>query len=286
MSIEQRNFGNKPDRLSIIGLGGVVLMGQSPDEAAATCRRAYEAGITYFDVAPTYGDAEEKMGPGIEGFREGLFLACKTTDRTAEGARRELERSLSRLRTDHFDLYQLHALSSIEDVERAFGPGGAMETFLRAREEGKVRYLGFSAHDEEAALEALRRFDFDSVLVPLNYFAYTRGGFGRRLVPMAKAKGCAVLALKAMARRAWPEGAERWSQNTWYEPIQDEAVSEAALRWTLFELGATAAVPPGDPGLFERALRLAPRLAPPTPEQMRALERFDEGERPLFPLPA
>ncbi|MEJ5171454.1 MAG: aldo/keto reductase [Fimbriimonadales bacterium] len=286
MSIESRSFGNKPDRLSIIGLGGVVLMGMSHQEAAAACRRAFEAGVTYFDVAPTYGDAEEKMGPGIEGLRESLFLACKTTDRTAEGARAELERSLKRLRTDRFDLYQLHALSSREDVERAFGPGGAMETFLRARDEGKVRYLGFSAHDEDAALEALRRFDFDSILVPLNYFAYTRGGFGQRLVPEARAKGCAILALKAMARRAWPEGAERWSQNTWYEPIADEAVSEAALRWTLFELGATAAIPPGDPALFERALRLAPGLGPLSPEQRRALEQFDEGERPLFPLQA
>ncbi|MCX7800853.1 MAG: aldo/keto reductase [Fimbriimonadales bacterium] len=286
MSIEQRAFGRHADRLSIVGLGGVVLMGQSAEEAAATCARAFEAGVTYFDVAPSYGDAEEKMGPAVAGFRDRIFLACKTTDRTAEGSRAELERSLARLRTDRFDLYQLHALSSLEDVRRAFAPGGAMETFLRAREEGKVRYLGFSAHDEDAAVAALELFDFDSVLVPLNFFAYTRGGFGGRLVPMARGRGCALLALKAMARRAWPEGAERWSQNTWYEPIEDEVLSEAALRWTLFELGATAAVPPGDPRLFERALRLAPSLGPLSEEQRRLLESHEPTERPLFPLQA
>lgn len=242
--------------------------------------------MTYFDVAPTYGDAEEKMGPGIEPIRDRVFLACKTTDRTAEGARAELERSLIRLRTDRFDLYQLHALSNSEDVERAFGPDGAMETVVRARREGKVRYLGFSAHDEDAAVLALERFDFDSVLVPLNYFAYTRGGFGRRLVPMARERNCALLALKAMARRAWSEGAVRWSQNTWYEPIEDEALSEAALRWTLFELGATAAVPPGDPRLFERALRMAPSLGPLAEDQLRLLETHEPAERPLFPLQA
>jgi aryl-alcohol dehydrogenase-like predicted oxidoreductase len=286
MGFEQRRFGRHPDRLSLLGLGGVVLMGQSHEEAAATCRRAFEAGVIYFDVAPTYGDAEEKMGPGIEPFRDSIFLACKTTERTADGARAELERSLLRLRTDRFDLYQLHALSSLEDVDRAFGPGGAMKTFPRAREEGKVRYLGFSAHDEDAALAALERFDFDSILVPLNFFAYTRGGFGQRLVPIAQERGCALLALTAMARRAWPEGAERWSQNTWYEPIEDPALSEAALRWTLFELGATAALPPGDPRLFELALSLAPILGPLTPEQRRLLEQHEPSERPLFPLQA
>jgi aryl-alcohol dehydrogenase-like predicted oxidoreductase len=113
------------------------------------------------------------------------------------------------LRTDHFDLYQFHRVCTTEDVERIFAPGGAVHTLIKAREEGKVRFLGFSAHTVEAALAMMDCFDFDSVLFPINFVCYGQGSFGRQIVQRAKEKGLARLALKAVAHGPWPEGTER-----------------------------------------------------------------------------
>lgn len=285
MSIPHRSFGSKPDQVSAIALGGVTAMGLSRNEAEALLKQCLDAGLNYVDVAPTYGDAEDVLGPVVKPHRDRTFIACKTTERSAEGAQRELDSSLTKMQTDHFDLYQLHSIASIEDVEKAFALGGAMEVLLKARDAGKVRYLGFSAHNEEAGLLALEKFDFDSILTPLNFFSFNRGGYGQRLVPRAREKGCAVMSLKAMARRAWPEGATRWSQNTWYEPFQDKNLAELALRWALCTLEADVAMPPGDPTQFQWALEFGQRLAPLTELQLQTLADFEPDEKPLFPLP-
>jgi aryl-alcohol dehydrogenase-like predicted oxidoreductase len=149
--------------LSIIGFGGIVVTNATMEEAAARVGAAIDGGINYFDVAPSYGNAEQMLGPALAPYRNDVFLACKTGKRDRAGAEAELKQSLQHLQTDHFDLYQLHAMSTAEDVERAFGPGGAMEAFVAARDAGLVRYLGFSAHSAEVALDALSRFPFDSV---------------------------------------------------------------------------------------------------------------------------
>ena len=156
--LPRRAYGDTGERLSIIGFGGIVVSGAEQEHANRIVAEAVEKGVNYFDVAPSYGDAEIKLGPALEPYRKDVFLACKTTQRTKEGAAAELKESLKRLRTDHLDLYQLHALSDREkDVDVAFGPGGAMEVFLEAKKQGQVRYLGFSAHSEEAALAAMER---------------------------------------------------------------------------------------------------------------------------------
>ena len=162
-----------------------------------------------FDVAPSYGNAEEMLGPALEPYRKDVFLACKTTERKKEGARKELEQSLKNLQTDHFDLYQLHAVTTLEDVDTILGKGGAMETFLEARDEGKVRFLGFSAHSVEAAMALMDRFDFDTILFPFNFATWYAGNFGPQVMEKAKEKGMGILALKAMAWRPWEEGEEK-----------------------------------------------------------------------------
>src|SRR5512136_1052509 len=153
-------------QLSIIGLGGMLLVGKEQNAVNNVVADALGRGVNYFDVAPFYGngEAEQKMGIALSSHRNQIFLACKTLDRSAEGAQAELEQSLRHLRTDHFDLYQFHSLSGIEEVEEIFAPGGAMEAFQRARKQGKIRYIGFSAHSVEAAMTMLGRFRFDSVL--------------------------------------------------------------------------------------------------------------------------
>lgn len=278
--IPKRPYGKGKDQLSIIGLGGIVLANLPQKEADAIARDAFERGINYFDVAPTYWDAEERMGPAIKPFRDKLFLACKTAKRDAKGAQEEFESSLRKLQTDYFDLYQLHGLSNMEELEQCFAPGGAMETILKARDQGKVRYIGFSAHSEEVALEAIKRFPFDSVLFPFNFVTLFKGNFGWELLKEAPKRGITLLALKAMARTTWQEGAKRLPK-TWYEPITDPKLAELALRFTL-SLPVTAAIPPGDEGIFRMAIPFAERYRKITAKEEQLLRAEAAKLTPIF----
>ncbi|HEX5324094.1 MAG TPA: aldo/keto reductase [Capsulimonadaceae bacterium] len=281
----RRPYGKTGVELSILAFGGIVVTNVTAEEADRYVGEGIDHGINYFDVAPGYGDAEERLGPALAPYRKDVFLACKTTRRDAAGAREELERSLARLKTDHFDLYQLHAITSDEDVEKAFGPGGAMETFVKAREEGKVRYLGFSAHSVHAALGAMSRFDFDSLLFPFNYVTYEIADFGPQVMAVAQAKGVARLALKAMARGPWKEGDPNKSEysKAWYEPLADRSEAQMALRYTL-SLPITAAIPPGDIRLFRMAMEIAEDFQPLTPSEFREIRERAQSETPLFTL--
>ena len=197
--IEKRSLGKTGEKISMIGFGGIVVDKATTQEAAARVKEAIDHGINYFDVAPSYGNAEEMLGPALKPYRKNVFLACKTGERKKEGARRELEQSLKHLDTDHFDLYQFHAVTSLGDVETILGPGGAMETFLEAREEGKIRFIGFSAHSVEAALALMDGFDFDTILFPVNFATWYAGNFGPQVLAKAREKEMGILALKAMA---------------------------------------------------------------------------------------
>lgn len=283
--LEKRLLGKTGERLSIIGLGGVVVMNATPEQAAASVRAAIDAGVNYFDVAPSYGNAEDMLGPALEPYRKRVFLACKTQARTRAAATEELERSLVKLRTDHFDLYQHHAVTKRKDVETILGPGGAMEAFLAARKAGKVRFLGFSAHSVEAALALLDGYAFDSILFPVNYATWNAGGFGAQVLERAKEKGVGVLALKALARRPWPEGAPKRYAKCWYEPLDDEAEAKQALRFTLSH-PVTAAIPPGDEGLFRMTLRLAQAFEPLSAVERESLKARGLAETPLFRHPS
>ena len=260
--LEKRSLGRTGEMLSVIGFGGIVVMNATPSEASERVRMAIDAGINYFDVAPSYGDAEVKLGPALEPYRKNIFLACKTTQRTKAGARTEMEQSLKNMRTDHFDLYQHHAVTTIEDVDTLLGPGGAMETFLEAKKEGKIRFIGFSAHSEEAAMAMMERFAFDTILFPFNYAIWHAGSFGPRVMAKAKEKNMGILALKAMAKGPWPEGADRSAYpKCWYEPLTSPKDITMGLRFTLSH-PVTAAIPPGDENLFRQALSLADKLKP------------------------
>ena len=284
--MERRAYGSTGEELSLIGFGGIVVMGAEQDEANRRVREAFDRGINYFDVAPSYGDAEAKLGPALIGLRDDVFLACKTGKRTKDEAASEMRDSLKRLQTDRFDLFQLHAVSSIEEAEVCLAPGGALEAFVAARDAGLVRYLGFSAHSAEAALLLMEQFDFDSILFPFNYTTYCQAQFGPQVMAMAQSNGVARLALKGMARRPWPEDADRSiAQNTWYEPHTDPAEAELALRWTL-SLPITAALPPGDPKLFRLALDIAERFQPLTEAERTLVEGEARTNTPLFALAA
>jgi len=284
--LERRALGRTGERLSILGFGGIVVMNATTQEASNRVAEAIDHGVNYFDVAPSYGNAEEMLGPALEPYRKGVFLACKTTERSREGSQRELDSSLRKMRTDHFDLYQLHAVATRDDVEKIFAPGGALETFVAARKAGTVRFLGFSAHSVEAALALIGRYEFDTILFPTNFATWHAGNFGPQVLAAAQAKSMGILALKAMARGPWPKDAKRDTYpKCWYEPLSDPADAMTGLRFTLSH-PVTAAIPPGDETLFKQALALATRFTPLSEAEARAIKEKGLAAAPLFKFPS
>jgi predicted aldo/keto reductase-like oxidoreductase len=283
--LERRSLGKTGEKLSIIGFGGIVVKDATTAEASSRVAEAIDHGVNYFDVAPSYGNAEDMLGPALEPYRKSVFLACKTTERSAAGARKELESSLRKMRTDHFDLYQLHAVTTPDDVEKIFAPGGALETFVAAKKEGKVRFLGFSAHSVEAATALIERHDFDTILYPVNFATWHAGNFGPQVLAAAQAKKMGILALKAMARGPWPAGAKRDAHpKCWYEPLSDPSDATMGLRFTLSH-PVTAAVPPGDENLFKMALGLAANFKPLSGAEASAIKEKALEQEPLFRFP-
>ena len=285
--LPRRVLGRTGEQLSVIGFGGIIVMNETPAFARECVARAVDRGVNYFDVAPSYGNAEERLGPALEPHRDRCFLACKTEQRTGPEARAALENSLRVMRTDHFDLYQLHAITEVADVEKIFAPGGVMDELVRARDAGKIRHLGFSAHSHRAANLALDLFDFDTVLFPFSYHTWSKNEFGRAIAARARERNMGLLALKAMARCKWPADlaeAERPWKKTWYLPLDTRERAALGLRFTL-HLPVTAALPPGHWELFEMALDLAQSDALDAPlddAEAAQLDALIRDEEPIF----
>jgi aryl-alcohol dehydrogenase-like predicted oxidoreductase len=280
--IEKRSLGRTGEMLSMIGFGGIVVRDATPAEASERVKLAIDSGINYFDVAPSYGDAEIKLGPALEPYRKGIFLSCKTQKRTRNEARAELEQSLKNLRTDHVDLYQFHAVTTLKDVDTIFSADGAMETFKEAKKEGKTRFIGFSAHSVEAAMAMMDRFDFDTILFPVNFATWHAGNFGPQVLARAQEKKMGILAIKAMAKGPWPQGADRSKYpKCWYEPLVSTEDITMGLRFTLSH-PVTAAVPPGEAELFKIALSVSYKLKPLKKSEVQVIKQKALSVNPLF----
>ena len=284
--MQKRTLGKTGESLSVVGFGAIVFVNEGPEFARDTVARAIDAGVNYFDMGPAYGkgEAEERAGPAIEPYRDRIFLAEKTAMRTKDEAAAQLRQSLKRMRTDHFDLYQFHAVSSMEQVDTTVGPGGALEAFVEARDEGLVRYLGFSAHSEEAALSLMDHFQFDTVLFPLNYVCWYQGHFGPAVVEKAQQHGMGILALKALAKKPWPDGEPRegrqWTK-AWYSPVDTYEEALTALRWTLSR-PVTACVSPSHAELLWWMIDAEKELTPLTADDEEAIALSTDVIAPIF----
>lgn len=279
--LPRRVLGKTGEKLSVIGFGGIMLNDNPQDFANEIVAKAFDLGVNYFDVAPNYGNAQEKLGPALKPYRKNCFLACKTHERTAEGAQKNLDDSLKKLETDHFDLYQLHALSSVDDVNKVFATGGAMETVVKAKKEGKIKYVGFSAHSVNAALLAMKNYEFDSILFPINFACWNAGNFGPQVFAEAEKRGMGILALKAMALTPLEQNEPKFDKNVWYKPIQDEELMKLALKFTLSK-NITAAVPPGKSTLFLKALEIMNNYEPITEKETNQLVTLAKNTKPIF----
>ena len=289
--IPRRKLGKTGEELSIVGFAGIVLMGNSQSFANNLVAEAVDRGINYFDVAPSYGDAQARLGPALEPYRKNVFLACKEGsgreegDFTKDSAAKTLEESLRQLRTDHVDLYQFHALSKMSELEQIFGPDGAMEAFQAARKAGKLRFIGFSAHSVEVALAAMDRYNFDTILFPINFVLFSQANFGPQVIARAQDKGMGIMAIKGMAKTTWPESMRRDHPHDkcWYEPADFPHEAALGYRWTLSQ-PITAAIPPGDERYFRLGMDIGQKFVPVTNQEERKLMARAAGISPIFHL--
>ncbi len=242
--IETTPFGSTGHLSTRILFGAAALGAMRQERADRVLETLLEFGINHIDCAAKYGDAELRLAPWLKKHRERFFLATKTDDRTAAGARKSLEGSLERMQVEQIDLIQLHNLSDEEGWQTAFAPGGAVEGLSRARDEGLVRFIGVTGHGTRVAAmhqRSLERFPFDSVLLPYNFTMMSQAEYAadfNTLIATCTERGVAVQTIKSIARRRWQpdDPAKRYS---WYEPLRDP---DAIRRAVLFVLRA--------PGLF------------------------------------
>jgi predicted aldo/keto reductase-like oxidoreductase len=285
--LPRRIFGRTGEKVSVVGFPGLALSHYDQERCNAGLLDAFERGVNYYDVAPAYGkdgDCEKKMGIGLEAVnidRSSIFLACKTKMRDKEGARSELERSLKRLKTDYFDLYQMHHLRSPEEVKQALGPGGAIETFLEAKKEGKVRYLGFSAHTTKGALGVMNGFRFDTAMFPINFVEFFKIGFGEPVLELANKQGVAVLAIKPLSKGPWPEGAER-TRKWWYRATETQDEVNLAMRFTLSKKPVVAGIPPSFLDLLDKTIEAGRSYRPIKEDETLKLQEMAKDCTSLF----
>ncbi len=258
--MEKRRLGRLGREVSVLAYGGAALGAVTQDEADGSIQEALDAGIDYFDMAASYGDAELRLGPWASRIRGRIFLATKTGERDSEAAWAEINRSLERLQTDSVDLIQLHAVGDLADLDRATGPGGALEAAVRARDEGIAGAIGITGHGHGAPathLEALRRFPFDTVLTPWNFILSQRPNYAadfRALAAEVARQDAALLTIKTVSRRNWPdEDGARYA--TWYEPFDDQERISAAVAWALSHEEVTAIPTAGDIRLLSLMVR-------------------------------
>jgi aryl-alcohol dehydrogenase-like predicted oxidoreductase len=280
----RRTLGRTGEKLSVVGFPGLALFHCDQEKGTAALHNAFERGVNYFDVAPNYGngDAEIKMGVGLKGIeRSKYFLACKTHKRDKEGAQMELDRSLQRLKTDHFDLYQLHHLVRPAEVKEAFSDEGAMDVVLKAREQGKIKYIGFSAHTTKGAMEAMKAFKFDTVMFPINFVEFYNRNFGKEILALANEQGAGVIAIKPLSWGLFPKGTPK-NRDWWYSSVEEQAQVELAMRFTLSQRGVVAGIPTSFVELLDKAIEAAKAYKPLDAADEAQLQQMAANRDSLF----
>ncbi len=278
-------FGRTGHTSSRVIFGAAALGGMRQDKADALLELLLAHGVNHIDTAAMYGDSELRVGAWMPRHRDRFFLATKTHERTAEGARASLERSRERLQSDQLDLIQLHNLVDEQDWQVALGPGGALEALIEARERGHVRFIGVTGHGTQVAamhLRSLARFAFDSVLLPYNFTMLAQPDYAadfEALLALCHERGVAVQTIKAIARRRWPDGDGR--RFSWYEPIRDAEALRRAVHYVLARPGVFLNSS-SDASLLPALLAAVEQpLTPPTARELEADVARHEM-RPLF----
>lgn len=268
-------FGKTGHVSTRILFGAAAFGSVTQEEADQTMELLLASGINHIDTAASYGESELRLGPWMQRCRESFFLATKTADRTHQKAKDSLHRSLERLRVDHVDLLQLHALITREEWEVAMGPGGALEAAMEARDAGLVRFIGVTGHGPEISrrhIESLERFAFDSVLLPYSHLQMQHADYAREfeeVLNICRQRNVALQTIKSTACRRWNQ--DHHTSATWYEPLTEQADINKAVHWVLGQPEVFLNTP-GDIHVLPRVLAAAACFeSRPTDKDMQEL---------------
>jgi aryl-alcohol dehydrogenase-like predicted oxidoreductase len=283
--MEKRRLGRTGHQSSVIIMGTAALGKATQEEADAAIDLALAHGVNHIDIAPSYGDAELRAGPWMAKIRQNIFLGCKTTKRSKGEAWDELQRSLQRLQVDKLDLYQFHAVTTMADLDAIFAPGGALEAFVEAKKQGLTKYLGITGHGLDAPriqIEALRRFDLDTVMFPLNFVLMANPAFRKdveELLALAQKRDVGVQCIKSICKAPWGERERRY--RPWYEPFDDLATIKASIRYVLSQ-PITGAPSAADSRLWPAIFDAADRFVPMTEQEQADLIASAGNYEPLW----
>lgn len=283
--METRRFGRTSHMSTIAIFGAAAFWEISQADADKVMEQVIEAGVNHIDVAPSYGQAEQRVGPWMPRERGRFFLGCKTMERTKQGAWDEMQRSLKLLQTETFDLYQCHAITTMEELDAITMKGGALEAFVEARQRGLINYIGITGHGVNAPqiyLEALRRFDFDSVLFPLNFVQFAIPEFRKsaeELIATCKAKDVGTMIIKTITKAPW--GERPHTANTWYEPFDKLAEIQRAINFGL-SYEVTGLCTAGDTRILPLVLEACKNFTPMNEAQREEMIQSAKQYEPLF----
>ena len=283
--MQTRRFGRTGHMSTVAIFGGAAFSKITQEDADRVIEQVIEAGVNHIDIAPSYGQAEERVGPWMPRERQRFFLGCKTQERTKEGAWNELRQSLKRLQTETFDLYQFHAITKMEELDAVTMKGGALEAFVEARERGLFKYIGITGHGVNAPqiyLEALRRFDFDSVLFPLNFVQLANPEYRKyaeELIAECKAKDVGTMIIKSITRAPW--GERPHTATTWYEPFEKMDEIQRAVNFAL-SYEVTGVCTAGDTRVLPRMLKACENFAQLNESEREQMIQSADQYEPLF----
>lgn len=285
--METRRFGRTNHLSTVAIFGGAGLWDATQDVADRVMEQIIDAGVNHIDIAPSYGKAETLVGPWMPRERKRFFLGCKTLERTRQGAWDELQRSLDKLRTDHFDLYQIHAVTRMDQLDEALRPGGVLEAILEAREQGLTQYIGITGHGNDSPaifMQALRRFDFDSILFPINFVQYANPEYRRNaeaLLQECRRRDVGTMIIKAIGKGVWRDAPK--TRTTWYVPFDDREHIQASVNFCLSQ-DVTGLCTAGDANLLPLFLEACANFTRLTETEQEALIATADRYESVFAL--
>ncbi|MDO9086771.1 MAG: aldo/keto reductase [Anaerolineaceae bacterium] len=283
--MEKRELGRTGHFSSVAIFGGAAFWDITQSMANQVLEQVLAAGVNHIDVAPSYGVAEERVGPWLKRERQRFFLGCKTMERSAEAAWNEMQASLKRLQVEQFDLYQIHAITTQEELDAAMSNGGAIETLAKAREEGITRYLGITGHGMQSPalfLQAIQRFDFDTVMFPLNYGLFAQDEYrmgALELLKECKARRIGTMIIKSVTRGPWNERPK--THTTWYEPFHTLQSIQESVNFVLSQ-DVTGLCMAGDITVIPMVLQACEHFTPLSEDEQNALIERGKAMEMIF----
>jgi aryl-alcohol dehydrogenase-like predicted oxidoreductase len=272
--MKKRRYGRTNHESTVAVFGAVALGKVDQPQADKVIQKIIDSGINHIDIAPSYGDAEIRLGPWMPKIREDFFLGCKTMEREKQGAIEEFHQSLKRLQVNTFDLYQLHAVTTMDELDACTSKGGALEGVRRMQDEGLTKYIGITGHGMETPkifIEALSRFDFDSVLFPINPSLYANDEYREsafELLDLCHEKDVGVMIIKSVAKEPWGDREQRY--HTWYEPFDDEQKIQKNVHFALSQKLSHICTP-GDYRLLDKVIKACEPFGPLTKSEQEQL---------------